>query len=147
MKAESEGRKSTRQKESILNCLSACGAGHLTAEELLERLKRSNTPVSRATVYRYLTELESSGQVRRYLGVEGAPACFEYLDEEERACASFHLLCDACGQVVHFKNEDLEAAFERMASESGIVIDERRLVFYGSCAQCAKAAEEKLPSA
>ena len=52
MAAAAESRKSTRQKASILRCLCSMEGAHLTADELVDRLKRSGTPVSKATVYR-----------------------------------------------------------------------------------------------
>ena len=48
MAAAAESRKSTRQKASILRCLCGMEGAHLTADELVDRLKRSGTPVSKA---------------------------------------------------------------------------------------------------
>ena len=58
-------RRSTRQKNLILRCLNAAKGDHLTAEALVDRLKASGTPVSKATVYRFLAELEEANAALR----------------------------------------------------------------------------------
>ena len=62
MAAAAESRKSTRQKASILRCLCGMEGAHLTADELVDRLKRSGTPVSKATVYRSRSEERRVGK-------------------------------------------------------------------------------------
>ena len=101
MAAAAESRKSTRQKASILRCLCGMEGAHLTADELVDRLKRSGTPVSKATVYRFLTELEEAGRVRRYRGPEGGPALIEYLGDPAEGEENYHLLCETCGTMLH----------------------------------------------
>ena len=133
-----ESRKSTRQKACILRCLCSMEGAHPTADELVDRLKRSGTPVSKATVYRFLTELEEAGRVRRYRGPEGGPALIEYLGDPAEGEEDYHLLCETCGTMLHFDSEPLREAFHRFADENALAIDESKLVLYGKCPGCVK---------
>ena len=136
MAAAAESRKSTRQKASILRCLCGMEGAHPTADELVDRLKRSGTPVSKATVYRFLTELEEAGRVRRYRGPEGGPALIEYLGDPAEGEEDYHLLCETCGTMLHFDSEPLREAFHRFADENALAINESKLVLYGKCPGC-----------
>lgn len=135
-KGPHDSRRCTRQKNLILRCLDGMKGVHLTAEALVDRLKGSGTPVSKATVYRYLSELEDAGRVRRYRGPEGGPAWFEYLAEP--AEGDCHLLCESCGTMLHFDGEPLREAFHRFADQNALSIDESKLILYGTCPGCVK---------
>lgn len=137
-KGTQDSRRSTRQKNLILRCLDGTKGVHLTADELVERLKQSGTPVSKATVYRFLAELEDAGRVRRYRGPEGGPAWFEYLGEPMEGEEDYHLLCELCGTMLHFESEPLREAFHRFADENALAIDESKLVLYGTCPGCVR---------
>ena len=129
-------RRSTRQKNLILRCLNAAKGDHLTAEALVDRLKASGTPVSKATVYRFLAELEEAGRVRRYRGPDGGPALIEYSGDATEDEEDYHLLCETCGTMLHINSEPLREAFHRFADENDHAIDESRLVLYGRCPGC-----------
>mgnify|MGYP000844309893 FL=1 len=131
-------RRSTRQKNLILRCLNAAKGDHLTAEALVDRLKASGTPVSKATVYRFLAELEEAGRVRRYRGPDGGPALIEYSGDATEDEEDYHLLCETCGTMLHINSEPLREAFHRFADENDLAIDESRLVLYGRCPGCVK---------
>ena len=133
-----DARRSTRQKSLILHCLEGTRDTHLTADELVDRLKDAGTPVSKATVYRYLAELEEAGRVRRYRGPEGGSAWFEYLDDPTAGEEDYHLLCESCGTVLHFESGPLREAFHRFADENDLAIDESKLLLYGTCPGCVK---------
>ena len=122
-KGPHDSRRCTRQKNLILRCLDGMKGVHLTAEALVDRLKGSGTPVSKATVYRYLAELEEAGRVRRYRGPEGGSAWFEYLDDPTAGEEDYHLLCESCGTVLHFESGPLREAFHRFADENDLAID------------------------
>ena len=130
--------RNTRQKDRITVCIGEYADGHFTAEELIDALKAQGTPVARATVYRHLNAMEEDGLLRKYHLAEGAPACYQVVDEEAGCLEHFHLMCIVCGEIVHFEDEVLSRHFHVLAREGGMRIDGGKTVFYGKCANCAR---------
>lgn len=128
--------RKTKQKSLILSCLGDAAEGHVTAEHIVDELKAKGTPVAKSTVYRYLAQLEESGEVRKYLLSEGSPACYQFIGECESCFEHYHLMCQTCGQIVHFENEALQEIFSGMRERAGFHIDGSRTVFYGVCEEC-----------
>ena len=48
-----------------------------------------------------------------------------------------HLACSRCGRVEEIDESYVAAVAQRVASDTGFVIDDARLDFYGRCASCA----------
>ena len=48
-----------------------------------------------------------------------------------------HLACSRCGRVEEIGESYVAAVAQRVASDTGFVIDDARLDFYGRCAACA----------
>lgn len=140
-----ESRRITRPKKLILECLKKTEGRHVTAEEVADSLKKAGTPVGKATVYRYLAELEAKKHVRRYRIAENGPSCYQYLGEESLCNKHYHLLCEKCGDIVHFEYSELNDFFNRMNEEMDFVVHPTKAVFYGTCKICVtKNSEETL---
>ncbi len=133
---ENGALRNTRQKALISGCLQEGGEGHITAEEIIDMLKAKGTPVAKSTVYRYLSQLEEGGEVRKYLLAEGTPACYQFIGESGPCLEHYHLMCQSCGQIVHFESAELQEMFAGMRASAGFHIDGSRTVFYGRCAAC-----------
>ena len=131
-----DARRNTKQKATILDCLKQTKGEHVTADEVVESLKRSGTPVGKATVYRYLGELEEGGRVRRYMGADKGPSCWQYVDEGSVCNEHYHLLCETCGNIVHFDSGQLSRAFREVSDRNEFSINRTKIVFYGTCASC-----------
>lgn len=125
------GMRWTSQRELIVRtALSA--HDHYTAEQLLDRCRHRDPRVSRATVYRTLAVLAEAGFVdsldagdggRRYEHVLGHP----HHD---------HMVCTACGAIVEFRDEELEARQEAAARRHGFLLQGHSLRLVGLCRQC-----------
>jgi Fur family transcriptional regulator, ferric uptake regulator len=116
----------------------------LTAAEIEEALRERSPqpvgragarPVSRASVYRILDELERAGLVSR---VETGQAMVRY----ERAHDSspehhHHLVCDNCGVVMPFSDDALERAIDALSERVPLVVAEHEIVLHGACSACA----------
>lgn len=131
-----DSRRNTRQKAMILDCLERKEGEHVTADEVVELLKQAGTPVGKATVYRYLGELEQGGRVRRYMGADNGPSCWQYVGEGSVCNEHYHLLCGTCGNIVHFESERLGQTFREVSERNGFAVDRTKIVFYGTCASC-----------
>ena len=54
-----------------------------------------------------------------------------------------HILCDECGKIVEFTNDDLERMQEEIAEKLGFVLSHHRMELYGVCETCrAKKQQE-----
>jgi len=133
--------RETRQKRLILSCLRESKAEHVTAEAIAGDLKAKGTPVAKSTVYRYLAQLEESGAVRKYLLAEGSPACYQFIGEDGPCLDHYHLMCRACGRIVHFNDAALRSVIDGMRERAGFGIDGSRTVFYGLCGACLDAGD------
>ena len=80
----------TRQKTIILEMLKNNKNKHLTADDMLFILSAQKVSVSRATLYRYLDVLVSTGDVKKYILSESDKACYQYVDSGKSCNEHFH---------------------------------------------------------
>ncbi len=128
--------RNTKQKTLILNCLRENRLKHLTADEIIEMLKQRKTPVARATVYRYLSALEESGDVLKYNIHDATCACYHFIGDKDECHEHYHMLCLDCTKVIHFENKELKELFENNFFSEDFVIEGTKTVFYGKCKKC-----------
>ena len=114
--------------------------GHFHAEELLAFLRRRQMPVSRATLYRTLDHLTASGLVKKHrFGTDHA-----MFEPNFGRRHHDHLVCDRCGDVLEFVNEDIERLQEQVCARHGFSPTNHVMQIFGICARCHK--KEKAPS-
>ena len=106
--------------------------GHFDAEELFETLRRSNRPVSRATLYRTLDHLAEAGLVKRHHFREGH-ARFESVFERAH---HDHMVCDRCGAVIEFVSEEIERLQDQVCAEHGFRPHGHVHQIFGLCRSC-----------
>ncbi|MEN8199495.1 MAG: transcriptional repressor [Thermodesulfobacteriota bacterium] len=129
----------TNQREMILRELKK-SKGHLTADELYERVKKSMPRISLATVYRNLEILSDAGMIRK-LEISGRQKRFdsELADHD-------HIYCVECHRIENLEiaESDVNVPVE---VTKGYTITGRRLEVTGLCPKCqkklAKAAKKK----
>ena len=126
----------TRQREQILNYLRQHAEEHTTADELLEHLRQSGTPLSKATVYRTLERLEQQNIIRRYQLGARQRACYQYILGED-CHGHFHLKCVECGQLFHVECSLLEQTSAHIGEHHDFTVDPSKTVFYGRCGRCS----------
>ena len=128
------GYKITSQRRAILQVL-ADSAGHLTAEELHERVLRQAPDISVATVYNTIRELVAIGQLYELdLGLNRR--CYETTHQGHA-----HLVCSRCGRIkdVSGDTETLESMFP---ITDGFCPTRYCLVIYGHCSDCVQSLED-----
>jgi len=128
--------RNTKQKELVINTLKDKKDNHLTAEEILENIKKVSTDISQATVYRILGQLSESGMARKYIGADNKKACYQYVDSEHKCNMHYHLICDKCGQTIHYENSDVERLSKSILQEKGFEVNLQKIVFCGICKKC-----------
>lgn len=129
----------TIQRRHILDFLSESCGRHLTAEEVFLALRERGHEVGRATVYRYLDKLTDDRVLRRYPGLGGGGAAYEYCGCRE---GHPHLKCDCCGELLHLECPGLSLFFNHVATGHEFEIDPSRTVFHGICGKCKEGREE-----
>lgn len=129
-------KRNTKQKELIIKFLMNNKEKHLTAEEILLNIKKESRDISQATVYRVLGELAGSGVVRKYIGADNKKACYQYVDNQNKCNMHYHLICDKCGQTIHYENNDIEKIRNSILKEKDFEVNLQKVVFYGICKEC-----------
>ncbi len=134
------GGRVTAQRLAVADELEAAGR-QVTAGELYERLRRRRPAIGRATVFRSLEALAAAGAARRMEldgHVYGYVSC--------RTGHHHHLACRKCGRVEEIGEKYVAGVARRIERDRGFRIDDARLDFYGLCADCARAGEERAAS-
>lgn len=127
----SRGRRLTRQRQLIWEALVAEPDSHLSAEDVVERVRVGLPTVSPSTVYRTLELLVDEGLlVRTDLGA--GRAYYEPAREHQH----HHVVCERCGAVVHLHDEVLGELRERVEKTSGYALGAGEVTLFGHCPAC-----------
>ena len=135
---KNDGLKFTSQREAILATLYE-NPGHFTSEKLYMLLKEKypSLSIGIATVYRTLALLEENGLVSSIsLGLQGKK--FEIANKPHHD----HLICDRCGKIVEFENEEIERLQQKVAEANGFELTSHMMQLYGICSTCQAKLKE-----
>ena len=105
----------------------------LTATEIEEDLRRKGHRVGLASVYRTLELLADMRLVGR-LEVGQGIARYEPLTPDGEH--HHHLVCDHCGRVIPFDDEELEETIGRLTRKVRFQVAEHDVVLHGACRSC-----------
>ncbi len=123
------GARITRARRVVVEALAGSG-GHLTAEELIQRVGEANPEISVATVYRTLDTLEDLG-LAYHVHLGHGPATWHLASDSHH-----HFVCQDCGTVVEVP-ADLVATVRSLLDQAiGCEIDARHFALTGRCAGC-----------
>jgi Fur family ferric uptake transcriptional regulator len=125
------GYKITRQRRAVLEALTQA-QGHLSPQEVHEKVCHGEPSIGLATVYRTLEMLRDLGIVCE-LSTPGSGHTYTI----GTAGHHHHLICSECKAVVDFTTQSLEDLAQRLALESGFVIQGHVLEFTGLCPDCS----------
>ena len=128
------GSYKTKQRDIVLSCIIKNKDNHFTVDEIVELLKKDDTPVGKSTVYRYLNILASEGMVRKYISDDVSPTSYQYSDE---ACnCTYHLRCNSCGELLHAHDDTPKIISETILKLYSFTLDSSKTIFYGFCKKC-----------
>jgi Fur family ferric uptake transcriptional regulator len=127
-----EGLKTTRQRDLIVEEFSKV-RGHISVEELLQRVRDREPGIGYATVYRTLKLLVDARLAGARNFGEGF-ARYEPLGEDHHD----HLICENCGRIVEFHDAELERRQDRVAADLGYRVTHHRHELFGICAVCRR---------
>ena len=106
-----KGVRKTKKRDVILEVFSRSG-GHLTIEELLDRVKKIDPKIGYVTVYRTLKLLKEYGLAHQWQFGDGHSR-FEKASERHHD----HLICMKCGRIIEFEEEEIEKLQDKVSAE------------------------------
>jgi Fur family ferric uptake transcriptional regulator len=125
------GGKRSSKREQIVNVFLR-QEGHLSADDLVDLIRREDHRISRATVYRTLQWMVDAGIARKVDFGEGRFR-FEHSYRQPR---HFHLICKTCHRSFEFLSSDIEGLVEEVAAARGFTASQSVVQIYGTCEEC-----------
>ncbi len=122
---QDKGMRMTEQRRIIARVISD-SEDHPDVEELYRRASAIDPKISIATVYRTVKLFEDSGILDR-LAFRDGRARYEEVPERHHD----HLIDLHSGEVIEFRNEEIEKLQELVARELGFKLVDHRLELYG----------------
>jgi Fur family transcriptional regulator, ferric uptake regulator len=124
------GRRLTPQRESVLAVVAASD-GHLTAEEILARVRRRYPYLVKSAVYRSLDLFTELGLVTQ---TDLGHGRVEY--ELHRHPHHHHLICRRCKQVQRIEHDTFQLLARRLENDFGFRADLEHFAIFGTCKKC-----------
>jgi len=106
--------------------------GHLSADDLVEIVRREAPGVGRATVYRTLHWMVEAGIARKVDFGEGRSR----FEPSYRHPRHFHLICTSCHRSSEFLSSDIESLIEEVAAARSFAAAQQVVQIYGTCDDC-----------
>jgi Fur family ferric uptake transcriptional regulator len=107
----------------------------LTAQEIFDELRGEGRPVGIASIYRTLEQLTRDGFLQR-IDVGAGISRFEPLHSDGEH--HHHLVCDDCGKVEAFADDQLERALRKVEGRTGYSVAGHDVVLRGACRDCSR---------
>lgn len=126
----SAGQKVTPQRLLILTALRE-SRGHVTASQILEKVRSAYPYVDASTVYRTLAAARELRLVSE-TNLGSGDNLFEWIGSERH----HHLICRSCGAVLLLEERYVEGLAETLERETGFDADLEHLALFGTCAAC-----------
>lgn len=125
-----KGIRSTRKRQIILDVFYKAG-GHLTIEDLLEKVRKQDPKIGYVTVYRMLKLLKESGLAHQWQFGDGYSR-FEKVTSHHHD----HLICMKCGKIIEFHDEQIEQLQDQIALKYHFQVERHVHEIFGYCAKC-----------
>ena len=123
-----ENRRYTQQRQEVWDEICSTNE-HRDAEDIYNSLRKRQTNVSRATVYRTIDILVKNNLVRR-LDLGDGRSRFE---NKMGIAHHDHIVCLDCRKIVEFMNEEIEAIQDQIAEKMGFEIVRHVHQLFGNC--------------
>jgi Fur family transcriptional regulator, ferric uptake regulator len=126
-----DGGRITEARRAVVEALLGAGDHHITAEDLAARVQTRHPDVHRATVYRTLERLESTGVVSHtHLG--HGPSTYHLTDRPHH-----HAVCRSCSAVVELPSGALDDVASQLHAEHGWTLAAQHFALSALCPDCA----------
>ena len=129
------GRRNSAARRAVIELLGRQDCC-LTAQEIFDQLRGEGRRVGIASVYRALEQLTRDGFVQR-IDIGAGTSRFEPIHTGGEH--HHHLVCDDCGKVEAFADDELEDALRKVEGRTGYSVAGHDVVLRGACDDCAAA--------
>ena len=126
---EEHNLKQTKQRDIILEAFLS-SRGHVTSEELYNRVRDDHPNIGYTTVYRTMKLLAEAGIAQERHFDDGVT---RYETDQEH---HDHLVCTGCGRIVEFECDPIEELQDQVARDHGFKLQRHRHELYGLCPSC-----------
>lgn len=132
-----KGVRLTPQRRALVEVIQS-STEHLDASSLLDRARKAEPNLDRATVYRTIDLLKKHRLIDELdlMHLEGEKHFYEVKTRREH----IHLACFRCGRIDEFASPLFERLKSEISKQTGFTIRVTRLEVGGSCRACAAAA-------
>jgi len=132
-KVKADGLRNTPQRDIVAETFFSV-PGHITADDLLDIVRKRSPEIGSATVHRTLKLLCRYGLAEEMkIGVEKA----RYEAKLGRPHHD-HLICVNCGAIIEVHDERIEELQNKMAEKNGFKPLSHRLEIFGLCKNCRR---------
>ncbi len=130
-----EGRRDTRQRRALREHLAESNS-FLSAQQLFDEVRGAGDKIGLSTIYRTLQVMADAGEVDAVRTDDG-----ETLYRKCGPRHHHHLVCRSCGLTVELDGPSVEKWAAKSAEENGFTDVTHVVELFGTCADCAKAAD------
>lgn len=128
-------KRTTHQKRAIREALYKMD-NHPTASMVAQHLSQEGQKVSRATVFRVLSDAADEGSITR-IQLVGEDVRYDYKTEPH-----YHLHCRCCGWIEDAELPYIEELDSRL-NKNGFMTEKHEIEFIGLCRACASRIKEQ----
>ena len=130
---EREGFRAGSARRSVVELL---GRQHccLSAKEITAALHEQGREVGMASVYRALEALDDLKLVQR---LDAGDGVVRYEPAHAGGDHHHHIVCEGCGDVAMYEDEDLERAITQLSRRLDFQIDAHDVMLRGECPTCS----------
>ncbi len=132
------GRRAGGARDAVISVLARHDCA-VSAQEASELLTGEGREIGIASVYRAFETLHSLGLVHR-LELGDGVARFE--PALPSGAHHHHAVCEICGDVTPFDDEQLEAAMSSVEATLPHQVSSHEVVIHGTCAGCAEPSAD-----
>ncbi|HSR68453.1 MAG TPA: transcriptional repressor [Acidobacteriota bacterium] len=125
------GLKMTRQREVVVTAFLK-EEGHLSADELFTIVRKVDSKIGLATVFRTLKTLTDCGLARE-IDLGDGRARFEH---DYKQPHHHHLICEKCQTAIEFSSPEFERLQEKIISQYEFKPTRHKLQIFGVCKRC-----------
>jgi Fur family ferric uptake transcriptional regulator len=116
--------RKTRQKE-LIQAETNNFVSLFTAEELFDKVRKKDSSIGIATVYRFLKELRKKRELHSYV-------CDRRMVYSRQKNSHCHFICQKCGQVIHFDVDRVDFLKRKIRGD----ICHFQIDVHGICDEC-----------
>ncbi|HSR52872.1 MAG TPA: transcriptional repressor [Acidobacteriota bacterium] len=132
------GLKMTRQREVVVTAFLK-EEGHLSADELFTVVRKVDSKIGLATVFRTLKTLTDCGLARE-IDLGDGRARFEH---DYKQPHHHHLICEECQTAIEFTSPEFERLQEKIVSQYEFKPTRHKLQIFGLCKRCQEQRRQK----